>query len=151
MSALMLWDRQRGFVPPDSPFPLADLYVCWSPHALYFGLWAFDFIEENYYWHRVVPKQDRPQWTVQVNEGREIRARLGGGKRPVPSDPAVRVECLSAIKSTVRDVAIIELPAVKFGREQLKAGDAIRLRSALRAHAGTYRVQWDCELTLADE
>src|SRR5262249_5869819 len=29
MLALQHWDRERGFVPPASAEPLADLYACW--------------------------------------------------------------------------------------------------------------------------
>ena len=35
--ALQNWDRDRGFVPPSSPLPLADLYLCWNADSLYLG------------------------------------------------------------------------------------------------------------------
>ena len=45
--ALMGWDRERGFVKPRSEFPVADLYVCWNPQAVYLGLYAQDIVEET--------------------------------------------------------------------------------------------------------
>src|SRR6185503_10029251 len=44
--ALKHWDRERGFVPPLSEFPLADLYLCWSKKAIYLGLFAQDVTED---------------------------------------------------------------------------------------------------------
>src|SRR6185295_12419185 len=44
--ALKHWDRERGFIQPASEFPLADLYVCWSRQAIYFGLYAQDVTED---------------------------------------------------------------------------------------------------------
>src|SRR5262249_16309538 len=31
------WNRDRGFVPPLTRCPMADLYVCWQPDALFLG------------------------------------------------------------------------------------------------------------------
>jgi hypothetical protein len=48
-TALKHWDRERGFVPATSKFPMADLYVCWDSSALYFGLYLVDPVEPEYY------------------------------------------------------------------------------------------------------
>src|SRR5207245_217034 len=42
MLILKNWDRERGFVKPASRFPVADLYLCWAPDAVYLGLFAMD-------------------------------------------------------------------------------------------------------------
>jgi hypothetical protein len=42
MTALRNWDRERGFVRPATPHPMGDLYVCWSPSALYVGSFVLD-------------------------------------------------------------------------------------------------------------
>lgn len=43
--ALKRWDRERGYVKPASAFPMADLYLCWSPGAFYLGVYAQDVVE----------------------------------------------------------------------------------------------------------
>src|SRR5262249_49611501 len=86
MLALKPWDRERGFVRPASRFPVADLYLCWAPEAVYAGLYAIDTAEDSYYIHRKVPEADRMEWLVRVNESRApIRARLGAGRAPAVS------------------------------------------------------------------
>ena len=140
--ALRHWDRERGFVKPSSEFPIADLYVCWSPKALYLGLYAFDVIEDAYYRNKSVPKEERALWTVALRDGEAIRARIGAGREAIVNDPGVRLENLSGLNLNVRNVAILELPAERFGRKRFRAGDTINLNSTLLTHAQAYRVEW---------
>src|SRR5262249_48690324 len=136
------------FVKPSSEFPLADLYVCWTPQALYLGLYALDIIEEAYYRSRSVPKNDRPLWTVAVPDREPVRARLGGGREPIVSDPTVRLQNLSGLNANVRNVAALELPASRFGRERFQAGDVVQFSSTLLSHGQAYRVEWQGRFTL---
>jgi hypothetical protein len=140
--SLRHWDRERGFVKPSSEFPIADLYVCWSPKAIYLGLYGFDIIEDAYYRNKSVPKEERALWTVKPGDGQEIRARIGGGREAIVNDPAVRLENLSGINLNVRNVAVLELPAERFGKNRFRAGDSIDLNTSLLSHAQAYRVEW---------
>src|SRR6185503_16716317 len=142
MQAMRQWDRERGFVKPSSPYPMADLYVCWSAKALYLGLYAHDIIEEAYYRGKSVPKAERAVWTVQIAGGEPIRARIGSGREGIASDPDVRLENLSGVNLNVRNIAILELPASKIGRQRLGQGDTIELSSSFRSHGQAYRVDW---------
>ncbi len=144
------WDRERGFVKPSSEFPIADLYVCWSPKAVYLGLYGFDIIEDAYYRNKSVPKEERALWTIEPRGGRAIRARIGAGREGIVSDPGVRLENLSGMNLNVRNVAIVELPAERFGRKRLRAGDTIELNSTLLTHAKAYRVEWKGAFKLAN-
>jgi hypothetical protein len=148
--ALKNWDRERGFVKPASAFPMADLYICWSPQAIYLGLFALDFIEDSYYAGRAVPKSDRPLWLVQVNGGEPVRARLGGGREPLVNDPAVQVQNLSGLNLNVRNVAFMELPARRLGREKLKAGEVVDFTATLQAHCRAYQADWKGSFTLIE-
>ena len=56
MLALRHWDRERGFVPAASPLPMADLYACWGPAALYLGVYCLDIVEAAYYRDGRVPR-----------------------------------------------------------------------------------------------
>ncbi len=129
---------------------MADLYVCWSPKALYVGLYAHDIIEEAYYRGKSVPKGDRAVWTVQSASGEPIRARLGSGREGIASDPEVRLESVSGVNLNVRNIAILELPARKLGRQRLRAGDTLELSSTFLSHGQAYRVEWQGTFKLLD-
>ena len=146
--ALRHWDRERGFVKPSSEFPIADLYVCWSPKSIYLGLYAFDIIEDAYYRNKSVPKEERASWTVKLGDNKEIRARIGGGREAIVNDPTVRLENLSGINLNVRNIAVLELPAERFGKNRLRAGDSIDLNTTLLTHAQAYRVEWKGRFTI---
>ena len=148
--ALLGWDRERGFVPPSSPQPVADLYAGWKSGALYLGLYAFDIVEAAYYRGGSVPKSDRAEWIVQVNDGEPLRARIGAGREPLVNDPAVRVENLSGVDLNVRNIAAVELPARRAGVASFKAGDTVRLAVTLRTHLGAYQVAWRGTFPLVD-
>lgn len=146
--ALKHWDRERGFVKPASAYPLADLYICWSPQAIYLGLYALEFVEDAYYQNRSVPKGDRPVWLVQVNGQEPVRARIGAGREPLVNDPTVRVENLSGLNLNVRNVAFMELTARRLGKDRFQAGDTIELSSTLLSHGQAYRVEWKGKFAL---
>ncbi len=152
--ALADWDRDRGFVPPASLFPVADLYLCWNSRAIYFGLFAHDFVEEGYYRNKSVPKNDRALWTVQPQRadgtpGRNVRARVGSGREGVTSDPDLRLLNLSGLNLNVRNIAILELPAAEFGQKRFRSGDLIRFQATLHSHGQAYQVDWQGRFQLA--
>jgi len=148
--ALKHWNRERGFVPPVTRAPIADLYLAWSPSALYLGLYALDIVEDAYYRGPSVPKQDRARWTVQVNGSEPIRARLGAGREALVNTDRVRLECLSGLNLNVRNVAALEIPAILLGETELKAGDSIELATSLLTHARAYSVEWRGSFTLRE-
>lgn len=153
-TALESWDRTRGYIPPVSRLPLADLYACWDSRALYLGVYALDFIEDAYYRSAWVPKQDRPLWTIRwertgVPEAAgELRIRIGGGREAIASDPTLRLEHLSGVNLNVRNIAAVEVPAQRFGQKSLEAGDRIRVEISLDSHGQAYRVEWRGEFAL---
>ncbi len=150
MTALKHWDRQRGFVPASSEFPVADLYVCWSPQALYLGVYGWDPIDEDFYRDGKVPEADRPLLTIESKGRAAIHARIGAGQKPTISGPNVRIENLSGVKLNVRNIAIVELPAAQFGKENLAAGDAVEFTVTLDTHARAYQVRWQGRFVLGD-
>jgi hypothetical protein len=150
MEALKHWDRERGFVPTSSKAPLADLYVCWNPGALFVGLYTFDSVETIYYSDGAIPEVDRALWSVQIDGADVVTARIGGGRPPAVSGPPARVECLSGLDRQVRLIAFMQIPAERFGKARLAAGDAIDLRSSLVTHGRAYEYQWTAKLPLAD-
>lgn len=148
--AMKHWDRERGFVKPVSPHPLADLYLCWSPEALYLGVYALDITEDALYRHSWIPKSDRSLWSVTLPGHPPIHARLGLGRDPIPSDPAIRIENLSGSNLTVRNIAAMEIKAAQLGRARFRAGDRIPLASTFFTHGQAYRIEWKGEFTLAE-
>lgn len=156
--ALIAWDRERGFVPPASDLPMADLYACWNETSVFLAVFRLDMVEDAYYRDRWVPKEDRMERVVTLGPaGRaapppvRLRARLGAGHEPVPSDPtrAARVWDVSGVDPRTRNIAVLELPAALFGRERMRADDALDFAATLRSHCGAFRVEWRGKYLLA--
>ncbi|MGA9450185.1 MAG: hypothetical protein WBW41_02445 [Verrucomicrobiia bacterium] len=149
--ALKDWDRERGFVKPVSKFPVADLYLCWNGKAVYFGLYAQDFVEAEYYRNKIVPEVDRAAWIVSIGETNQpIHARLGPGAPPVCDEPAVRIVNLSGEYMNTRNIAAMELPAKLFGKTRFKSGDTIEFGSTFFTQCRADRVEWKGKFTLRD-
>ncbi|HKX61147.1 MAG TPA: hypothetical protein VJS65_04875, partial [Verrucomicrobiae bacterium] len=147
--ALKHWDRERGFVPPISPEPLADLYVCWSRKSLYLGLYAQDVTEDSFYRDKTIPGIDRAEWTVTFpGLTNAIRCRIGAGREPTVNEPAVRLVNSSGINGNFRNIAALELPADLFGKKRFKAGDEIEFSASFQGHCRAYRVDWKGRYTL---
>jgi hypothetical protein len=142
MRALVDWDRERGFIPPVTPHPMGDLYICWSPTALYLAAFVIDVVEPDYYRDRDVPESNRALWTIQVGGGEAITARIGSGKPPVVSNPSLRVQSLGGTYHDVRSITAIELPAKILGREKFERGDKITLDANYTTHGRAYSVEW---------
>ena len=141
--ALKHWDRERGFVPPASPLPMADLYACWSPAALHLGMYCLDIVEAPYYRDGRVPKADRMRWEVRW-AGRQtpVRAWLGAAREPLVNDASLRLENMSGVDLNVRNAAVLELPARLFGKSEFRAGDSVDIDSTLDTHCGSSHVAW---------
>jgi hypothetical protein len=145
--ALRHWDRERGFVPPISEFPLADLYICWKKDAIYLGLYALDVTEDTFYKDKIVRASDRAEWIISLN-GSNIRSRIGAGLEPIVNVPGVRVVNISGINGNFRNIACIELPAKLPGKDRFKAGDVIELSSIFFTHCRGYQTEWKGKFTL---
>ncbi len=144
------WDRERGFVKPASEFPVADLYVCWKKDAIYLGLYAQDFAEEDFYKEKVIPEIDRAQWIISAGgKHQPIHLRLGPGDSKC-DEPALRFVNLSGVYMNTRNIAAVELPAKLFGKDQFKPGDTVEFNSTFFTHARADRVEWKGKFTLRD-
>jgi hypothetical protein len=150
MRAIKHWDRQRGFVPPATPHPLGDLYICWSPEALYLATWIIDIVETEYYRDGELPESDRASWTIRINDNEPVSMRVGGGKDPVASGPADLIKSLSGTYHNVRCITAVRIPAAELGKSALGPGDEIALDSTFTTHGGVHRIDWRGDFFLAD-
>jgi hypothetical protein len=148
--AIKSWDRRRGFVPPVSDHPIGDLYLCWSPAALYLATYVIDVVEPDYYRDGKIPDIDRALWTVQVNGGKPISARIGAGKDPVTNGAPARVQSISGVYHDVRCITVIQLQAQHLGKETLRVDDEFELESSFVSHGQAYRVEWKGKFTLSE-
>jgi hypothetical protein len=146
-TALRDWDRTRGLVPPNSPAPLADLYVSWAPENLYLGLYAMDVVEPSFYRDGQVPEQDRMQWHVRIGTTR-LQIRLGGGRDAQGHPQNVDVQSLSGWDLGVRTICIVRIPAQSLGVTRLEAARTLRLSSRLAFFDPSQRVRWDRTLVM---
>jgi hypothetical protein len=141
-TALKHWDRRRGLVPAVSQHPLGDLYVCWSPTALYLATIVVDVVEPDYYRSGEIPNVDRALWTVNLDRRPTIRAQVGAGKEALITEKAIRSSSLSGIYHDVRCITAIEIPAKFFGKERFAAGDRISLESTFETFGRADRIDW---------
>ena len=150
-TALKHWDRERGFVPAASKFPMADLYVCWDASALYFGLYAVDPVEPEYYRDGRIPEEDRAEWTVSLGgKDKTIRVRLGAGRLPTGMPTGIMITNLSGLRLNVRNIAAMKVPASFLASKELRPGDRLKFSSTLLTHARASRVEWAEELRLVE-
>jgi hypothetical protein len=150
MRAIQNWDRARGFVPAASPHPTGDLYLCWKADALYLAAFVIDVVEPDYYLAREVPEIDRAVWTIRVNGGDAITARVGSGKPPSVNETSLRMKSLGGTYQDTRCVTVIELPADRIGRESLQPGEKISLDTTFTTHGRAYRMDWKGEFILSE-
>jgi hypothetical protein len=149
MTALKSWDRVHGYVPAATQHPQGDLYICWSPQAIYLASYVLDMIEDVYYRDGQIPEVDRATWSVQVNGSKAITMRVGAGKHPVTDADGIRIKSISGIHQDVRCITAIELPAKMFGKSQFTVGDQITLKSTFTTFARASRIDWKGQFTLA--
>jgi hypothetical protein len=150
MRGLRDWDRERGFVPTATKDPTGDLYICWSPKALYLGVYVLDIVELDYYRNNEIPELDRPVWSVRIGDSEAIAARVGAGKPPSVGDAAIRVESASGVYHDVRCINVMEVPAARLGKARFQAGDRIQLDSSFKTHARAHHIEWNGTLTLVE-
>jgi hypothetical protein len=148
--AMKNWDRERGYIRAQTPAPLADLYVCWRPRAIYLGVHGWDAVEAGYYRSGWVAKEDRAVWSVRVG-GKEIaRARIGGGREGMVNDAAVKVESIPLNAGSAWMTAGMEVPVKVLERKELGVGDEIELECELVMHGRASRVEWRGKFKLVE-
>jgi hypothetical protein len=150
MRAIRHWDRIRGFVPPDSKYPMGDLYLCWSPSALYLATYVVDIVEPDYYRDGKIPDIDRALWTVHINRGKPVSVRVGAGKDPVASESGIGIKSISGIYHDVRCITVIELKSQHLGKEKLRPGDEVELDTSFESHGRAYRAHWKRKFKLSE-
>jgi hypothetical protein len=148
--AIKNWDRRRGFVPAVSEHPIGDLYLCWSPAALYLATYVVDVVEPDYYRDGTIPDVDRAIWTIRIDGRESITARVGAGKDPEISDSSARVKSISGMYHDVRCITVIELPAKYFEKKTLGPGDEFELDTRFVSHGRAYRIEWKGEFKLSE-
>lgn len=151
MEAMVDWDRERGFVPPRTPDPMADLYLCWGPDAVYLGVYAKDVIEASCYPEKRLPEVDRAEWTVSIEDSKHpLSLRVGAGRPPDVHDPGIEVVDTTAAENGVYHVVAVRLPAALFGKQRLQAGDTIRLEATYQTASRAEKVAWSGPFHLAN-
>jgi hypothetical protein len=148
--AIKSWDRRRGFVPPVSEHPIGDLYLCWSPAALYLATHVMDVVEKDYYRDGNIPDIDRPLWTVQIPGREPVSARIGAGKDPVISGSSAGIKSISGLYHDVRCITVIQLDAEHLGKKSLRSGDEFELESRYISHGRAYRIEWKGKFRLSE-
>ncbi|HYK90848.1 MAG TPA: hypothetical protein VE398_18890 [Acidobacteriota bacterium] len=142
------WDRKRGFVPCATPFPLADLYVCWDPQALYLGVYCVFPEEAGYYRDDRMPDADRTEWIVQIaGDHAPIRIPMG-----IDADYAAQdIQVKARHGSLTKNAAIVRIPVRRLNGSEgrLAPGQAVRFTATLTTQARAHTMTWRADLKLA--
>ena len=85
---------------------------------------------------------------VRVDRRHSFHARIGAGREAIPSQEGLRIENLSGVNMSVRNIAALHLPAKDLGRSQLMDGDSLELDVVFSSHLQTYTVHWRGNFTL---
>ena len=150
MRALKSWDRERGFVPATSEYPTGDMYICWSPDAVYLAIYVLDVVDREHYRDGKVPAADRGQWQVQLGDAEPFTLRAGYGEAPKVSDTSLRFKSLSGVNHRLRSIAAVEIPAERLGTKRLKPGDRVELEASYVTHGSAHKIEWRGSFTLSE-
>jgi len=148
---LKTWDRMHGFIPAATPFPVADLYACWTPDTLYLGLLTDDVFETDFYRDGVIPEADRMRLQISISGyAGQADIRMGAGRPPVSCLAEAKVTDLHISKST-RHFSIVRLPAKLFNKHYFSAGERIRCVTELHTLARSQHMKWNLDYRLAEK
>jgi hypothetical protein len=148
MTALKGWDRENGFVPAATKSPTGDMYICWSPKALYLSTFVIDLVEPIYYRENAIPDSDRAKWTIQLNDQTPVTLRVGAGKDVNVDNPDVRCKSLSGTYHNNRCITAVEIPASVIDKSELRAGEQIQLKSTFDTVGRAERIEWQGRFVL---
>jgi hypothetical protein len=149
-TALKTWDRITGRVPPSTPHPTGDLYICWTPSTLYLGTCMLDMVEPDYYRDGTIPEADRATWNVRLNGSKPITAVVGAGMKPIINPAELKIQTLSGTYHDVRCITAIVIPASHLGIARFTPGDRISLDSTFDSHGKAYQTKWNGTFVLGE-
>ncbi|MBS1704560.1 MAG: hypothetical protein JST40_01695 [Armatimonadetes bacterium] len=141
---LTQWDRQTGWIPPDSDLPRGDLYASWSPEGLHLGLiWQEELFAESYYRSGKLEAVDLPSVTIQAGK-RQTTLRFGPeGAIGLPDS-----SWLATGKYQPGCRWTIFIPASEFGKDKLTPGEALNCSVKLLSETRVYTTVWSISRTL---
>jgi len=143
MSGLKGWERERGFIPPASGFPFADLYACADSQALYLGLHEMEYMDPSIYPGFVAPKSELPCWTVSVNGCVPIHVRFLGKAKPSVDRSGIALTANPNLKTSL----MLKIPWRTLGLD--KAPGQVQIVSGLTSHSRGFSMSWRAEEKLA--
>jgi len=139
------WPRKAAYWPPSTPSDRGDAFVAWAPDAAYVAVyWNEDRFAEAFYKDGKIPDADEPLLTIQ-GLSKPVKLRL------VSTTPQVYgpVEIV-ALKTGVRNTAIIRIPASSLGLTSLSVGGKLSFRCVLQTRARAHTIGWGSVKTLTN-
>ena len=143
LSGIAPWDQGRALVPCDESSGLGDLLVSWDAGRLYVALGCSTFIDAAAYADERSAERDRLVWQFSLGDGPPVRVSFGVGDEVSVSDQAI----VSKVHQRgMRYTVIVAVPIEQFGRENLQAGDRLRLAATLADPRRGTKTSWDHQL-----
>ena len=145
LSGIASWDQSRGLVTCTESSSLADLLASWDSHHVYLALGCSAYVDSGAYSEKDAAKRDRLVWRLALADGPPVDVEFGVGSEMVVSDEKVSDQLH---QRGMRYTAIIAVPVEQFGRENLHAGDQVRLVASLQDPRRDTKTTWDRQLEL---
>lgn len=118
LDGLHTWNKAASWIPPDSEYPVADLYVCWQPSHLLIAVHTADWVDASLYPQAKVPREERMQCRLNLRMATEGECTVWfGDNQPTEiSDQQIEVKSWNvATRYTV--VLKIRWARRRFGKE----------------------------------
>lgn len=146
LDGLHNWDKVASWIPPNSKYPVADLYLCWQPSHLFIAIHASDWVDASLYPQGRIPREERMQCKLSLRAAEEAEYTIWfGDDQPVETFPS-RIEVRSWNVAT-RYTVVLCIPARALGWAEIRQGDRIHLQATLWTHSGAELTVWDKQLT----
>lgn len=147
MEGSHVWDREASWIPPDSDYPVADLYLCWQTSHLLVAIHGSDWGDGSLYAGQKIPREERMQCRLSLHaaEGAEFTIWFGDTQPTEGSDPRLEFKNWNV---ATRYTVILRVPASMLGCAKFQRGDRVQLQAHFFTHSRAEQTTWSRLLTL---
>lgn len=147
LDGLHTWDKNASWVPSDSKYPVADLYLCWQPSHLFIAVHASDWVDDSLYRQARAPREERMQCRLNLRMATEAECTVWfGDNQPTEiSDQQIEVKSWNV---ATRTTVVLKIPALLLGKSEIRQADQIHLKAILHTHSRAEQTVWNKALTV---
>lgn len=136
------WDTAASWVPPQSEYPVADMYLCWQPSHLFIAVHASDWVDASLYPQAIIPRDERMQCRLDLRMATEAECTVWFGDNQPTEISNQQIEVQSWNVAT-RYTVVLKIPAPLLGKAEIRHGDEIHVKATLYTHSRAEQTAWD--------